>query len=302
MHHDQFRSIAHALAKPYRITRGAKFNLKDFDPGDTGPLKAEDKPRAQQALAAGREALGRLQDKLFAQDRWSVLLVFQAMDAAGKDSAIKHVMTGVNPAGCQVHAFKAPSQEELDHDWLWRCWRALPERGRIGIFNRSYYEEVLVVKVHQQILAGQKLPQGLAGKDVWEERYQGIRAMERHLAQNGTLILKFFLNVSRSEQKKRFLERIDDPAKNWKFAADDVKERAHWKAYMSAYQTAIRETAAPHAPWYVVPADNQWYTRGIVAAAIVDGLDSLDLQYPKLDKAKLAGLAASRKLLTAERG
>ena len=237
---------------------------------------------------------------LYAHDRWSVLLIFQAMDAAGKDGAIKHVMSGIDPQGCQVYSFKQPSAEELDHDFLWRCWRALPERGRIGIFNRSYYEEVLVVKVHPEILAGQKLPQGLVGKDIWDERYQDIRAMERHLARNGTLILKFFLNVSKDEQKKQFLERIDDPAKNWKFSAGDVKERAHWNEYMDAYQSMIRETAAPHAPWYVVPADNKWYTRIVVAAAIVDGLASLDLHYPKLDKAKLAELAAAKKALLAE--
>jgi PPK2 family polyphosphate:nucleotide phosphotransferase len=297
---DQIRTLARSLAKPYRITRGAKFRLKDFDPGDTGPLKDEDKPRAHEALQAGREALAKLQDILYAQDRWSVLLVFQAMDAAGKDGAIKHVMTGINPQGCQVFSFKAPSSEELDHDWLWRCSCALPERGRIGIFNRSYYEEVLVVKVHPQILAGQKLPSVLVGKGIWDERYKDIRAFERYLARNGTLILKFFLNVSKEEQKKQFLERIDEPGKNWKFSADDVKERAHWNEYMNAYQSMIRETSAPHAPWYVVPADNKWYTRIVVAAAIVDGIASLDLHYPTLDKTKLGALAAARKALLAE--
>jgi PPK2 family polyphosphate:nucleotide phosphotransferase len=297
----QIRPLARALAAPYRIARGAKFRLKDFDPGDTGPLKDEDKPRAQQALEAGKDALAELQNRLYAHDRWSVLLIFQAMDAAGKDSAIKHVMSGVDPQGCQVYSFKQPSTEELDHDWMWRCWRALPERGRIGIFNRSYYEEVLVVKVHPEFLGGQKLPGGLVHKGLWDERYQDIRAFERHLARNGTLILKFFLNVSKDEQKKRFLERIDEPAKNWKFSAADVKERTHWKEYMDAYQSMIRETSAPHAPWYVVPADNKWYTRTVVAAAIVDGLASLDLGYPKLDKAKLAELAVARKTLLAER-
>ncbi|MEO8753534.1 MAG: polyphosphate kinase 2 family protein [Casimicrobiaceae bacterium] len=297
---DQIRPLARALAHPYRITRGAKFRLKDFDPRDTGPLKDEDKPRAQEALQAGKEALAQLQDRLYGHDRWSVLLIFQAMDAAGKDSAIKHVMSGVDPQGCQVFSFKAPSTEELDHDWLWRCWRALPERGRIGIFNRSYYEEVLVVKVHPEYLASQKLPDGLVHKALWDERYKDIRAFESYLARQGTLILKFFLNVSRGEQKKRFLERIDEPAKNWKFSAADVKERGHWKAYMEAYQSLIRETSAPHAPWYVVPADNKWYTRTVVAAAIVDGLASLDLRYPKLDQAKLAELAAARKALLAE--
>ena len=238
---------------------------------------------------------------LYAQDRWSVLLIFQAMDAAGKDGAIKHVMSGVNPQGCQVYSFKAPSHEELDHDWLWRCMRALPERGRIGIFNRSYYEEVLVVRVHPEILQSQKIPPTLVGKKIWDERYEDIRGVERHLARNGTLILKFFLNVSRAEQKKRFLERIDQPEKNWKFSAADVKERAHWDAYMAAYQDMIRETAAPHAPWYVVPADNKWFTRVVVAGAIIDALASLDLHYPKVTQAQLAELAAARKLLLAEK-
>ena len=298
---DQIRPIARSFAAPYRITRGAKFRLKDFDPGDTGPLKDEDKPRAQQALQVGKEALAELQSKLYAHDRWSVLLIFQAMDAAGKDSAIKHVMSGVDPQGCQVYSFKQPSTEELDHDWLWLCSRALPERGRIGIFNRSYYEEVLVVKVHPEFLASQKLPDGLVHEGIWDERYQDIRGFERHLARSGTLILKFFLNVSKAEQKKRFLERIDEPAKNWKFSSADVKERAHWKEYMDGYQSLIRETSAPHAPWYVVPADNKWYTRIVVAAAIVDSLASLDLHYPKLDKAKLGELAAAKKALLGER-
>jgi PPK2 family polyphosphate:nucleotide phosphotransferase len=238
---------------------------------------------------------------LYAQDRWSVLLVFQAMDAAGKDGVIKHVMSGVNPQGCQVYSFKAPSHEELDHDWMWRCVRALPERGRIGIFNRSYYEEVLVVKVHPAILASQKLPPPLVGKHLWDERYQDIRAFERHLARNGTLILKFFLHVSRAEQKRRFLERIAEPEKNWKFSAADVKERAHWSEYMDAYQAMIRETAAPHAPWFVVPADNKWYTRAVVAGAIVDALARLGLHYPKLGPAQLAELATAKKALAAER-
>jgi len=301
MDFDQIRKISRALAKPYRVTHGAKVRLKHFDPGDTGGLRSEDKSRAQEALQAGKEALARLQDMLYAQDRWSVLLVFQAMDAAGKDSAIKHVMSGVNPQGCQVQSFKTPSTEELDHDWLWRCWRALPERGRIGIFNRSYYEEVLVVKVHPQFLASQKLPAGVVGKSIWDERYDDIRAFERYLARNGTMVLKFFLNVSKAEQKKRFLERIDEPAKNWKFSAADIEERLHWQEYMDAYQSMIRATSAPHAPWYVVPADNKWYTRIVVAAAIVDGLASLDLRYPKLDETKMGELTAARKALVAQR-
>jgi PPK2 family polyphosphate:nucleotide phosphotransferase len=290
-----------SLASPYRIARGEKFRLKNFDSDDTGPFSDADKGRAQQALQVGREALAQLQDMLYAQDRWSVLLIFQAMDAAGKDGAIKHVMSGVNPQGCQVFSFKQPSTEELDHDWMWRCWRALPERGRIGIFNRSYYEEVLVVKVHPEFLAGQRLPPASIDKAFWDKRYKDIRAFERYLARNGTLILKFFLNVSKKEQKKQFLERIDDPAKNWKFSAADVKERAHWNEYMDAYQSMIRATSAPHAPWYVVPADNKWYTRIVVAAAIVDGLALLDLHYPKVDKSKLGELAAAKKALLAER-
>ena len=292
---------AGAIVRRHRVERGAKFRLKDHDPGDTGPLGDEDKPRAKDALEAGKAALALLQDKLYAQDRWSVLLVFQAMDAAGKDGVIKHVMSGVNPQGCQVYSFKAPSPEELDHDWMWRCARALPERGRIGIFNRSYYEEVLVVKVHPEILRAQKLPPSLVGRRIWKERYQDIRGFERHLARNGTLILKFFLNVSRGEQKKRFLERIEEPAKNWKFSAGDVKERAHWNEYQDAYETMIRETAAPHAPWYVVPADNKWYTRIVVGAAIVDALSGLDLRYPRLSKTELAELARAKKALVAER-
>jgi len=294
-------SLAHRLVQPYRIADGRKFKLKDYRADDTGALKAEDKPRAQEALAVGKEALAQLQDMLYAQNRWSVLLIFQAMDAAGKDGAIKYVMSGINPQGCQVYSFKAPSVEELDHDWLWRCQRVLPERGRIGVFNRSYYEEVLVVKVHPAFLETQKLPPKLVTRDIWEDRYDDIRAMERHLARNGTLILKFFLNISREEQKKRFLERIDQPNKNWKFSADDAKERGHWDQYMDAYQALIRKTSAPHAPWYVVPADNKWYTRAIVAAAIVDGLTSLDLHYPRVGAAQRAELTAAKKLLLAEK-
>jgi len=242
-----------------------------------------------------------LQDMLYAQDRWSMLCVFQAMDAAGKDGAIKHVMSGVNPQGCQVHSFKAPSHEELDHDFLWRCACRLPERGRIGIFNRSYYEEVLVVKVHPEFLGPQRLPEGLVGKKLWDERYQDIRAFERHLARSGTVVLKFFLHVSRAEQRRRFMERIDEPEKNWKFSAADVRERAHWDAYMDAYETMIRETSSSFAPWFVVPADTKWYTRAVVAGAIVDALERLDLHYPKVDKAQRAELAAARKALIADR-
>ena len=298
---DYIRGMAKKIVARHRVTDGAKFRLKDHDPGDTGPLGSEDKPRAKEALVIGKEALATMQDMLYAQDRWSMLLVFQAMDAAGKDGAIKHVMSGINPQGCQVYSFKAPSSEELDHDFLWRCARALPERGRIGIFNRSYYEEVLVVKVHPEFLGGQKLPPELVGKHVWKERYQDIRGFERHMARSGTVVLKFFLNVSRAEQKKRFLERIEQPEKNWKFSAGDVKERGHWDEYMEAYQEAIRETASPHAPWYVVPADNKWYTRIVVAAAVVDALVALDLHYPKIDKAARAELAAAKRSLVAEK-
>jgi len=293
--------VARKISRPYRITDGREFHLKDVSPGDTGALKAEDKPRAKEALQIGVQALAELQDMLYAQDRWAVLLIFQAMDAAGKDGAIKHVMSGVNPQGCQVASFKAPSPEELDHDYLWRCQRHLPERGRIGIFNRSYYEEVLIVRVHPELLARQKLPPHLTGKDIWQQRYQDIRDFERYLSRNGVLIRKFFLHVSRREQKKRFLERIDNPAKNWKFSSADAHERGFWKEYMQAYEEMIRGTASREAPWYVVPADNKWFTRVVVAATVVDALASLDLSYPKVGKEKLKELAAARKILMAER-
>ncbi|NJD32146.1 MAG: polyphosphate kinase 2 family protein [Gammaproteobacteria bacterium] len=290
-----------SIVEPFRVARGKGFRLRDYDPADTLKYDSEDKPQAQEALRRGVAHLAALQDMLYAQDRWSVLLVFQAMDAAGKDGAIKHVLSGVNPQGCQVTSFKAPSAEELDHDYLWRCMKALPERGRIGIFNRSYYEEVLVVRVHQELLAAQKLPPRLVTKKVWKHRYQDIRAIERYLARNGTLILKFFLNVSRAEQKKRFLERLDDPDKNWKFSMADARERTHWDQYMSAYEDMIRSTAAGHAPWYVVPADNKWFTRVVVAAAIIEALWSLDLHYPRVDDAKKKELAAARAELTGAR-
>jgi PPK2 family polyphosphate:nucleotide phosphotransferase len=294
------RALVRKFTESYRVTSGKGFRLEDFDAGDTLHLDSEDKPRAQEGLKKGVQYLAALQDRLYAQDRWSVLLVFQAMDAAGKDSAIKHVMSGVNPQGCQVTSFKAPSAEELDHDYLWRCVKALPERGRIGIFNRSYYEEVLVVRVHEALLRAQKLPPSLVGKSIWKERYEDIGAFERYLARNGTLILKFFLHVSRDEQKKRFLERLDNPDKNWKFEMGDVRERGHWPAYMEAYEDLIRHTAAKHAPWYVVPADNKWFTRLVVAAAIIDGLDSLGLHYPEVDDAKRRELEEARVALTSE--
>ena len=292
---------AREFSKPYRVSDGRKFRLKDCDPGDTAGLDREDKPRAVQALANGVKALAGLQDKLYAQDQWGLLLNFQAMDAAGKDGAIKHVMSGVNPQGCQVFSFKGPSAEELDHDYMWRCMKNLPERGRIGIFNRSYYEETLVVRVHPEYLAGQKLPKKLITKNIWNERFEDINAIERYLAHNGIPVRKFFLNVSRKEQKRRFLERLDRPEKNWKFSSADSKERALWDAYMDAYEDMIRRTATPEAPWYVVPADNKWFSRVVVAAAVIDALDSMDLSYPKVGEAKLKELDIAKKMLLKEK-
>jgi PPK2 family polyphosphate:nucleotide phosphotransferase len=289
---------ASRFVTPYRVVDGAGFRLKDFDPGDTAGFGSADKPLAAEWLAHGVDALAELQDKLYAQDRWAVLLIFQAMDAAGKDSAIKHVMSGVNPQGCQVYSFKAPTSEELDHDFLWRCMRALPERGRIGIFNRSYYEETLVVRVHPEILAKQQLPSGLVTEHVWDERFEDIRAVERYLHRNGVLVRKFFLHVSKKEQKKRFLERIDDPDKNWKFSLADVEEREHFDDYMAAYEEAIRHTASADAPWFVVPADSKWFTRLVVAAAVVDALASLELSYPRIGEDKRRELQAARGRLT----
>ena len=285
----------------YRVTKGGKFRLKDVDPNDTYGLKSELKQDSKALLQQGVQTLAEMQDKLYAQDRWSLLLVFQAMDAAGKDGTIKHVMSGVNPQGCEVASFKAPSSEELDHDFLWRCMPWLPNRGHIGIFNRSYYEEVLVVRVHPEFLAGQKLPPELVTKHIWEERYEDINNFEHYLARNGTVIRKFFLHVSKAEQKKRFMERLDEPEKHWKFSAADVRERAHWDEYMQAYEDMIRATATPHAPWYVVPADNKWFTRLVVAAAVVEAMEGLNLRYPKVDKKKRAELAAARELLMQER-
>ena len=287
------------LVAPFEVTDGSSFRLADVDPGDTGGIKA--KKRAQLVLQEGIGRLAALQEKLYAQNQWGVLLIFQAMDAAGKDSAIEHVMSGINPQGCQVYSFKVPSAEELDHDFLWRTSHCLPERGRIGIFNRSYYEEVLVVRVHPEYLGGQKLPAGLAGKDIWKRRFEDIAAFERYLARQGFLILKFFLHVSRNEQKRRFLDRIDQPEKNWKFSAADVEERQHWKRYMAAYEDMIRHTAAGHAPWFVVPADNKWFTRLVVAEAVREALDGLDLAFPKVSGTKKNELAAARKALLAEK-
>jgi PPK2 family polyphosphate:nucleotide phosphotransferase len=290
---------ARELAKPYRITRGKDFRLKDIDPGDTLKFtKEEDKPRAKEALANGVLALAELQDKLYAQDKWAILLVFQAMDAAGKDGAIKHVMSGVNPQGCEVYSFKSPSAEDLDHDFLWRCMKCLPNRGHIGIFNRSYYEEVLVVRVHPEFLAKQKMPPRLIGKRIWEERFEDIRNFEQYLARNGVVVVKFFLHVSKKEQKRRFLGRIEDPLKNWKFSANDAAERNFWDDYMKVYEEMSQKTAVKHAPWYVVPADNKWFTRVVVAAAVIDTLADLELAYPKVGEQKLKELAAAKEKLT----
>jgi PPK2 family polyphosphate:nucleotide phosphotransferase len=289
---------ARELARPFRISKGKDFRLKDVDPDDTLDFTKEaDKPRAKEALAMGVTALAELQDKLYAQDKWAVLLIFQAMDAAGKDGAIKHVMSGVNPQGCQVNSFKSPSAEDLDHDYLWRCMKHLPNRGQIGIFNRSYYEEVLVVRIHPEFLAKQKMPPKLMGKKIWEERFEDIRNFEQYLARNGVVVRKFFLHVSKKEQKRRFLERIDDPLKNWKFSSNDANERDFWDDYMEAYEQMIQETATKEAPWYVVPADNKWFTRVVVGGAVIETLDSLDLAYPKVDEGKLKELAAAKKKL-----
>ncbi len=288
---------ARPLAEPFRVSDGSSFRLKHVDPRDTLHLKSGDKPLAKEGLAIGVEALTVLQDMLYAQDRWAVLLIFQAMDAAGKDGAIKHVMSGINPQGCQVFSFKSPTSEDLDHDYLWRCMKCLPERGRIGIFNRSYYEETLVVRVHPEFLKAQKLPPELVSKKIWEQRAKDIRNFEHYLTRNGILVRKFFLHLSKAEQQKRFLARLDDPNKNWKFSANDAKEREYWDDYMNAYEETIRTTATDYAPWYVVPADNKWFTRVVVAAAVIDCLSSLHLAYPKVDKGKQKELEAVRHAL-----
>ena len=294
----QRRKRLDGFLKPFRVTQGKGFRLSQIDTDDSRGVKS--KEDAKEYLQLGISRLAEMQDKLYAQDQWGVLLVFQAMDAAGKDGAIKHVMSGINPQGCQVYSFKGPSAEELDHDFLWRTNRALPERGRIGIFNRSYYEEVLVVRVHEAILQKQKLPKQVLSRRIWEERYEDIRAFERYLARQGYLILKFFLHVSKKAQKERFLERLDRPEKNWKFSLADAKERGHWGAYQRAYQDMIRETATPHAPWYVVPADKKWFSRLVVAAAVDHALDRLELAYPKVDEAKKKELVAARASLEAK--
>jgi PPK2 family polyphosphate:nucleotide phosphotransferase len=296
----QVRKRAREIVRRYRVEKGRGFSLSDYDPDDTAGIDSDRKDEASQLLGAGVQRLAELQDMLYAQDRWSLLLVFQAMDAAGKDSTIKHVMSGVNPQGVQVYSFKQPSAEELDHDFMWRYQRALPERGRIGIFNRSYYEDVLVIRVHEELLRAQKLPPQLVSENIWEERYEAIRAFERHMTRNGTRILKFFLHVSKQEQKKRFLARLDDPSKSWKFSSADIKERGFRKDYLKAFEDTIRNTADEDAPWFVVPADNKWFTRLVVAAAVVSALEDLELHYPKIDAAQQRELQAARAALMKE--
>jgi PPK2 family polyphosphate:nucleotide phosphotransferase len=283
------------LIKRYKIADDKKFRLSDIKPDDTWRLKSKD--HAEKWLEEGVARLSELQGKLYAQNQWSLLLIFQAMDAAGKDGTIKHVMSGVNPQGCEVYSFKAPSAEDLNHDFLWRSTKCLPERGRIGIFNRSYYEEVLVVRVHPEFLGRQKLPPELVTEDIWKERFEDINALERYLSRNGVVILKFFLHLSKGEQRRRFMGRLEEPDKNWKFSTADMQERQHWSQYSRVYQDMIRNTATKHAPWYVVPADHKWFSRFVVAEVIVDALESLDLKYPEVSAAKLKELAAVRKQL-----
>jgi PPK2 family polyphosphate:nucleotide phosphotransferase len=290
----------HKFIKPYVVTSGKHFRLKDYDPGDTHHLNSKDKPQAKKLTKEGVAMLAELQDVLYAQSNWGLLLIFQAMDAAGKDSTIKHVMSGVNPQGVDVFSFKSPSTEELAHDFLWRTNRCLPPRGKIGIFNRSYYEEVLVVRVHREFLEKQRIPDTLRSSHFWRGRYEDISALERYLTRNGIAILKFFLHVSKEEQKRRFLERLDVEQKNWKFSASDVKERKYWDEYQDAYEKMITNTATEHAPWVVVPADHKWFSRLLVVATIVDALSSLNLEYPKLTSAQAAELKEARKQLLRE--
>jgi len=299
MKHSKLCREASQIIEPYCITKGEKFRLKDHDPADTNGLKG--KHQAQGLLEDGTALLSHMQEKLYAQDRWALLLIFQAMDAAGKDGAIKHVMSGVNPQGCDVTSFKSPSNEELDHDYLWRTHKCIPARGKIGIFNRSYYEEVLVVRVHPPFLRAQKLPDRLITKHIWDERYEDINSFERYLMRNGVVIRKFFLNVSKKEQKKRFLERLEDSKKNWKFSMADVQERGYWKDYQEAYEEMIQRTATKHAPWYVIPADNKWFTRLAVASAIIETLDKLNLAFPDVEKAKKKELQAVRASLLSQK-
>lgn len=287
------------MIEPFRVVNGSKFRLKDFDPGECGKKGLEEKAAALLAEAVTR--LADLQAKLYAGNEWALLLIFQAMDAAGKDSVIKHVLSGVDPHAVQVSSFKQPSSEELDHDFMWRCLKVLPERGRIGVFNRSYYEETLVVRVHPEYLAAQHLPEKLQGKKLFQHRFEDINAVERYLSRNGVMIRKFFLNVSKEEQRKRFLERLEEPDKNWKFSAADLKERERWDEYMDFYQEMIRETSSEHAPWFVVPADHKWFTRLVVANAINGALDEMEVQFPEVDAAKRAELMKLRKGLARKR-
>jgi PPK2 family polyphosphate:nucleotide phosphotransferase len=296
---DRFAKDAAIIAAPYRISKGKHFSLKDCNPADTGAIHS--KALANKLLEVGNELLCSMQDKLYAQNKWALLLIFQAMDAAGKDGAIKHVMSGVNPQGCDVASFKKPSAEELDHDYLWRAHRSVPGRGKIGIFNRSYYEEVLVVRVHRGLLKPEGLPEKLVGKDVWNRRYREINDFENYLSQNGVVVRKFFLHLSKAEQKRRFMARLDHPDKNWKFSTADIQERAYWKEYQKAYQEMIQETATKDSPWYVVPADNKWYTRLVISAALVDTLNNLRPEYPKVDKAQRKELAEVRRQLEGEK-
>lgn len=293
MSHERMKT--NKLARSFRIDNGKHFRLKDFDPADTGNWKSEDDAKEQ--LQKDIEKMADLQAKLYAQNNCALLLILQALDAAGKDGTIKHVMSGVNPEGCEVHSFKTPSETELQHDFLWRTTKYLPERGHIGIFNRSYYEEVLVVRVHSGILKGEKLPKSLVSKKIWEERFEDIRCFERHMARNGTVIRKFFLHLSKKEQKKRFLARLEEPDKNWKFSGADIREREFWDDYQDAYEEMIRSTATKHAPWYVIPADNKWYAHLAVAAAIVETLEEMDLAYPKVDAEKRKEIEAAAKEL-----
>lgn len=292
---------AENFSKQYCVGNGNNFRLEDYETKASFNLNKEGKFLVNETLEIGVEALAAMQDILYAQDKWSLLVIFQAMDAAGKDGAIKHVMSGVNPQGCQVSSFKAPSSEELDHDFLWRCQKLLPERGRIGIFNRSYYEEVLVVRVHEAILKGQKLPEKLITEAIWEERFEDIRNFEKYLNRNGTVVIKIFLNVSKEEQKERFIERIDDPDKNWKFSAGDVKERGYWKDYMHAYEELIKNTSTEKSPWYIIPADDKSYARIAIASAIITALDDMELEYPTVSPEKIADLKAAKKALLEEK-
>lgn len=291
---------ARKFSDKYCVGDGKKFRLKDYDTEPKLNLGREDKPLVKQTLQLGVDALATMQEVLYAQDKWSLLVIFQAMDAAGKDGAIKHVMSGVNPQGCQVSSFKAPSSEDLDHDFLWRCQKHLPERGRIGIFNRSYYEEVLVVRVHKKILQSQKLPEKLITDNIWENRFKDIRNFEKYLTRNGVRVIKIFLNVSKDEQKKRFIERVDDPDRNWKFSSADARERGFWDDYMRAYEEAIQNTSTEDSPWYVVPADNKSYARIAVASAIINALAGMKLEYPKVSEEKIAELNEIKKALLAE--